>query len=182
MRKSYLLPQGSNLASVSQLFFQLGIDWHLLLSQAVNFLLLLVILRIVAYKPLLNLLHRRREKIEEGLVKAEEADKRLGEVEQIGKEKIKEAENLAIRILKKTENDARDLEAALIAEVKRKEAEELKNAGFALRAQEEASRRAMEQEAATLVRAAIVKTVGLSPDAINEALIAKAVKEARQSQ
>jgi F-type H+-transporting ATPase subunit b len=167
---------------MSQLFSQLGIDWHLLLSQAVNFLLLLIILRFVAYKPLLNLLHKRKEKIEEGLVKAEEADKRLGEVERIGKGKIKEAENTALQILKKTESDAKELEARLVAEAKRKEEAELKNAAFALRAQEEASRRAVEQEAAVFVRAAITKTVELSPDAIDEALIARAVKEARQNE
>lgn len=166
---------------MSQLFSQLGIDWHLLLSQAVNFLLLLVILRFVVYKPLLNLLHKRRERIEEGLTKADEADKRLGEVDRIGKEKIREAENAALQILKKTETDAKDLEAKLIAEAKRKEEAELKSAGFALRAQEEASRKAVEQEAAAFVRTAIAKTVELAPDAIDETLIAKAVREARQS-
>ena len=83
---------------MSQLFSQLGIDWHLLLSQAVNFLLLLAILRFVVYKPLLTLLHKRRERIEEGLTKADEADKRLGEVDRIGKEKIREAgESLIIK-------------------------------------------------------------------------------------
>ena len=84
--------------------------------------------------------------------------------------------------LKKTETDAKDLEIKLIAEAKRKEEAELRNAGFALRAQEEASRKAIEQEAAAFVRAAIAKTVELSPKAIDETLIAKAVKEARQGQ
>jgi F-type H+-transporting ATPase subunit b len=160
---------------MSQLFSQLGIDWHLLLSQAVNFLLLLIILRLVAYKPLLNLLHKRREKIEEGLVKAEEANKRLREVDQISKEKIKEAEGIALQMLKKTESDARELEIKLIAEAKRKEAIELKNAEAALRAQEEESRRTAEKEAVTLVRAAIVKTVELAPGAIDDALISRAI-------
>ncbi len=165
---------------MSQLFSQLGIDWHLLLSQAVNFLLLLVILRLIVYKPLLELLHKRREKIEEGLMKAEEADKRLQEVDEIGREKIKEAENSAIQILKKTESDAKELEAKLVAEAKKREITELKNAESALRAQEEASRRAMEKEAAALVRAALVKTVELSPNLIDDALIARAVQEAKQ--
>jgi F-type H+-transporting ATPase subunit b len=165
---------------MSQLFSQLGIDWHLLLSQAVNFLLLLVILRLVVYKPLLELLRKRREKIEGGLMKAEEADKRLQEVDQIGKEKIKEAENVALQILKKTEGDAKELEIKLIAEAKKKEAAELKNAESALRAQEEASRRVMEKEAAALVRAALVKTIELSPSAIDDALITRAVREAQQ--
>jgi F-type H+-transporting ATPase subunit b len=163
---------------MSQLFSQLGIDWRLLISQAVNFLLLLIILRILVYKPLLNLLRKRREKIEEGLAKADEADKRLLAVEEIGKEKIKDAEHAALQILKKTELDAKTLEEKLVAEAKRKEATELKNAAVALRVQEEASRRAMEKEAAALVKAALVKTVEISPSAIDDALVAKAVKEA----
>lgn len=166
---------------MSQLFSQLGIDWHLLLSQAVNFLILLVILRLVAYEPLLKILHKRRETIEEGLTKAKEADIRLHDVEEIGKGKIKEAEAQSLRILKKTESDAKALEAGLLAEAKKKEAEEFNNAAALLRAEEAASRREMEKEAAALVRAAIVKTVELSPSAIDEALIAKAVKAVNES-
>ncbi len=166
---------------MSQLFSQLGIDWHLLLSQAVNFLLLLVILRVVAYKPLLKLLHDRRAKIEEGLIKAKMADERLHEVDEIGKGKIKDAEAVAMGILKKTEGDAKALEAKLLAEANRKEAEAVKNTEAVLRAKEEESRRAMEKEAAILVRQAIVRTVELAPSAIDDALISKAVREAASS-
>jgi F-type H+-transporting ATPase subunit b len=165
---------------MSQLFSQLGIDWPLLLSQAVNFLILLVILRLVAYKPLLKLLHDRRAKIEEGLIKAKEADTRLQEIEEVGKGKIREAETQSLNILKKTESDARVLEERLLAEIKRKEAEESRNAEAARRAEEDASRRAMEKEAVALVRAAIVKTVEFSPDTIDDALIARAVQEAKK--
>jgi F-type H+-transporting ATPase subunit b len=166
---------------MSQLFSQLGIDWHLLLSQAVNFLLVLAVLWAVAYKPLLKLLHDRRRKIEEGLTKADEAEKRLHEVDEIGKGKIKEAEAASLAILKKTERDAKELEADLLAQAKRKEAAELANAAAARMAQEEAARRSMELEAAGLVRSAIAKTVELKPEAIDDALIARAVKEARMS-
>lgn len=162
---------------MSQLFSQLGIDWHLLLSQAVNFLLLLIVLRIFAYKPLLKLLHDRRARIEEGLAKADEADARLAEVEEIGKGKIKVAEAEAVGILKKTESQAKALEAKLLAEARRKEAEELANTQAILRAKEEESRRMVEKEAAVLVRRAIAKTVELSPEKIDEALIAQAVQE-----
>ena len=164
---------------MSQLFSQLGIDWRLLLSQAVNFLILLAVLWYVAYKPLLKLLHDRRSKIEEGIMKAQAADTRLQEVEEIGKGKIHEAEAKSLAILKKTENDARVLEEKLLAEAKRKEAEEIKNAEAARRAEEEAARRAMEKEAAALVRAALVKTVELSPNAIDDALIVRAIKESK---
>lgn len=160
---------------MQELFDQLGINWQLLLSQAVNFALLLIILRIFAYKPILKMLHDRREKIEQGLMKAEEAEKRLHEVDQIGKGKIKQAESEAFSILKKTETDAKTLEAKLLAEAKRKEDDAVKGAAARLRAQEDDSRRAMEKEAAALVRLAIVKTVELSPEKIDDALIAKAV-------
>lgn len=166
---------------MSQLFSQLGIDWRLLLSQAVNFFLLLVVLRLFVYQPLLKLLRDRRARIEEGLTKADEADRRLLEVDEIGKGKIKEAEAQALGILKKTESDAKALEMRMLAEAKRKEADELKAKEAMLRAAEEASRHETEQSAAALVRRAIVRTVELSPEKIDDALIAQAVKEAKQA-
>lgn len=166
---------------MQELLGQLGINWSLLISQAVNFVLLLIVLRIFVYKPVLKLLHDRRERIEGGLVKAEEADRRLHEVDIIGKEKIKHAENEAVGILKKTESDAKTLEEKLLAEAKRKEDEAMKGAAVRLRSQEEESRRAMEKEAAALVRLAITRTVELSPEKIDDALIAKAVSEATQA-
>ncbi len=165
---------------MSQLLGQLGIDWRLLLSQAVNFFLLLIVLRIFVYQPLMKLLRERRERIEEGLAKADEADRRLLEVGEIGKGKIKEAEAEALGILRRTEGEAKELEAKLMAEIKRKEAEELANAAAALRAKEEAARRETEREAAALVRRAIVRTVELAPEQVDDALIARAVKEMRQ--
>ena len=166
---------------MQQLFNQLGINWQLLLSQGVNFILLLIVLRIFVYKPLLKLLHDRREKIEGGLMKAEEAERRLHEVDQIGKGKIKEAEHEAIGILKRTEAEAKTLEEKLLAEAKRKEEEAVKTTATRLRSQEEESRRALDKEAAALVRLAIAKTVELSPEAIDDALISKAVAEAKRS-
>ncbi|HVO28427.1 MAG TPA: ATP synthase F0 subunit B [Candidatus Paceibacterota bacterium] len=165
---------------MSQLFSQLGIDWHLLLSQAVNFFLLLVILRFTVYRPLLKLLHDRREKIEQGLVKADEADRRLLEAEEISKDKIKAAEAEVMAILRKTEQEAKALEAKMLGEAKTKEADALKNAQALLRAQEEASRRMAEKEAADLVRRAIMRTVELAPEAIDGALVARAVEEAKK--
>jgi F-type H+-transporting ATPase subunit b len=166
---------------MQQLLSQLGINGGLLLSQAVNFVLLLIVLRVFVYKPLLTLLHDRRERIEGGLVKAEEADRRLHEVDEINVGKIKATEAEAMGIIKKTELDAKTLETKLLAEAKRHEEEAVASAAVRLRSQEEESRRAMEKEAAGLVRAAIVKTVELAPDKIDDALIAKAVREAKQT-
>lgn len=51
---------------------QLGINVQGLLAQIVNFGILLVLLRMLLYKPVLNMLHQRSEKIREGLERAEE--------------------------------------------------------------------------------------------------------------
>lgn len=170
----------SHYTFMAELFHQLGVDWHLLLSQAVNFFLVFLVLRFFVYKPLLTLLHERKRKIEEGLVKAEEAGKRLKEVEEIGKGKIRAAEESAMLMMKKKEAEVGEMEVALIAEAKRKETEALKNTEALLRAKEEESRRATEKEAAALVRRAIVRTVELSPEKIDDALIAKAIREVIQ--
>jgi len=164
---------------MQQFLSQLGIDWRLLVSQAVVFFLLLVILRLFVYKPLLKLMRDRQNKIDEGLTKAKVADERLHEIDEIGKEKIKGAEMQALKIIQKTEDNAKTLEIELLAEAKRKEAEAIKETEATLKAKEIESRKTMEKEAVSLVRLAIAKTVQLSPEQIDDALIAQAVKEAK---
>lgn len=156
---------------------QLGIDWHLLLSQAVNFFLLLVILRLFVYKPLLKTMKERRSKIEEGLVKSEEASRRLDEINAIGKGKIREAEEEALRIIRKTEKDAKEFEAGLLVQAKEKEAALLKNADLLAKARQEEAYEAARRGATAFIKNALIKTVELSPDQVDEALIKRAVDE-----
>lgn len=162
---------------MSQLLSQLGIDWRLLIAQAVNFFLLLVILRLFVYKPLIGMMHERRKKIEEGIAKAEEADERLKEVNHIGIEKIKEAEATAMGILKKTELDAKALEASLLAKAKERESAAMASAEERIRGRETDADRAMTAEAAMLIKSAVARLVELSPEKIDDALVARAVKE-----
>ncbi len=166
---------------MQQLLSQLGIDWRLLISQAVDFSLILFVLWFFLYKPLLKLLKDRKERIEEGLMKAKMADERLHEIDIVRKEKIKEAEAQALEILRKTERDAKILEEKLLAKAKEKEAAELKDFSGILLAKEEASRRALDEESKKLIKTAIAKTVALSPELIDNALIEKAIKEAKQT-
>lgn len=161
----------------NELLFQLGINWKLFLSQAVNFFILLLVLTFFVYKPLIKVIKERNQKIKTGLEKAEEADVRLKEIDVIRKGKIKEAEQQSIEIIKTTEEKAKilDKENQQKAEKKQKEAMDLIKQN-ALKAQEEANKEVLSK-AAELVKKAIIKTVELKPDAIDEALIKKAVKE-----
>jgi len=162
---------------MQQLFSQLGIDWSLLISQAVNFAALLIVLWYFLYKPMLKLLRDRRQKIEEGITKAKMADVRLLEANEKSKEKIKEAETQALGILRKTESDAKVVEEKLLQKAKDKEAAALRDTDALLRAREDEYRREVLRGAKELVKTALVRTVELDPKSIDDALIARAIKE-----
>lgn len=62
---------------MSELFAAFGVDWKLLLIQAVNFGLLLSVLTYFLYKPVLRIIDERQRKIAEGVKTAEEAQRKL---------------------------------------------------------------------------------------------------------
>jgi F-type H+-transporting ATPase subunit b len=162
---------------MNALFDQLGIDWKLFLSQMVNFFILLAVLWAFVYKPLLKVIKERNKKIKEGLDKAEEADVRLKNIDNIGKEKIKEAEQKGIEIIKNTEQKAKALDMELQKKNEEKQAQLQKETAEQLKKQLEDNKKVVLAQAAELVKKAIIKTVELNPDAIDEKLIKKAVSE-----
>lgn len=154
---------------------QLGVDWKLLLSQAVNFFILLVVLRQFVYKPLLAVMKKRNERIQEGLDKAEEADARLKEVDVIAASHLKKADQEAVAIIEATQDRAKKLEESLVKKAEEKQITLMAKAQSQYEKQQEESRNKVLQEASALVKRLIVKTVELKPEAIDEALIEKAV-------
>lgn len=163
---------------MGELLQKLGVDKWLLLSQAVNFLVLLWVMKKFAYGPLVEIMNKRRERIEEGLMKAEEADTRLREAEDTAQMKRKEAEDEAMAILRATEEKAKKTETHLLDEARKKEAALLANAELAAKAKGDEAAAKVRAEAAILVKQALVKTVGLAPNAVDEALIHQAVEAA----
>ena len=161
----------------NQLLLQLGINWKLFLSQAVNFFVLLTVLTFFVYKPVMKIIKERSRKIKEGLDKAEEADVRLKEVDVIGKGKMKEAELQSINIIKDTEKKAKAIEHELQKKNEEKQLQMQKDAEVQLKKQLEENKNVVLAQAAELVKKTIIKTVGLKPDAIDDTLIKKAVAE-----
>ena len=60
-----------------EIFAKLGIDWKLLIAQAINFAVLFWVLRRYAYKTMLDFLEKRTVRIEKGLQDAEAAQAKL---------------------------------------------------------------------------------------------------------
>lgn len=61
---------------------QLGISGTLLLSQIVNFLLIMIILRLFLYGPVLNMLDKRKERIANSMKDAERASSAAAEAQK----------------------------------------------------------------------------------------------------
>lgn len=164
---------------MEELFLQLGVNWRLLLSQGVNFLILLLALIFLVYKPLLKTMEERRRRIESGLMNADEAERKLKEIKSVESEHIAKAEKSALGVIKKAEDDARVSAKTIIAVA------EARATGFLDEAREVVSKKRTEEliklggEATALIKEAIAVAVRLDPKLIDERLIresAKAIK------
>ncbi len=155
----------------------LGLDWKLFLAQAVNFFIVLVVLRLTVYKPFLHFLAKRRRGIEEGIAKTEEAKRRLEEITELKKEKMKEAEREVATILNRSELRAKEEAQKIMEAAARKETEMMKTAREEIEAQKAAERKRLHEESVALVKNILVKVVDMDPKNIDDALIEKAAKE-----
>lgn len=98
----------------------LGIDWKLFLAQAVNFLILLFVLRRYAYKPMLEFLENRSERIEKGLKDAEAATVKLSEMEEKEKQVLGAARTEAHALVTAAEESAKKRDQERMAETEEK--------------------------------------------------------------
>src|SRR5205085_1229241 len=59
-----------------------GFDWKIFFSQVISFVIVALVLRRFAYKPILAVLEERRQRIAEGLMNSEKIKQQLAEAEQ----------------------------------------------------------------------------------------------------
>ncbi len=99
-----------------------------LIAQILNFLILVVILRLVAYKPVARMLQQRSDKIQGDLDKAE-SDRKEAEATLVQyKQKLSDANVKAQEIIDKAEKVARDERDAAVEATKREIEQMKKNA------------------------------------------------------
>ncbi|GAB4532063.1 MAG: hypothetical protein Kow0063_12100 [Anaerolineae bacterium] len=104
----------------------LGIDPALLVAYIINFVILLVLLRLFLYRPVLKMLGERRQKIQESLEQADkvrqEAEVQRAEFQRELEEARKASQEVAARIAQETEK----MREAILADA-RKEAEQIRD-------------------------------------------------------
>ena len=159
---------------MQELVSQLGLDWKLLLSQGVNFLILLTVLTFLVYKPLSRLMEERRKKIEFGLAGAEEAEKRLKEIDKVKEEKLAQADKNALKVIGEAEKRGQKRFDEILKNAESKADEVMVEAIRVAehKKQEELSR--LTEKAGALIKEAIIKTVELDPKHVDEKLISQA--------
>lgn len=91
---------------MGEVFGQLGISGPLLLAQIVNFVIIMVLLRMFLYEPVLNMLEKRRERVEQGMREADQASRAAGEAEKERQAILDEARREAQEVRAQATRDA----------------------------------------------------------------------------
>jgi F-type H+-transporting ATPase subunit b len=101
---------------MQELFEAFGVDWKLLLAQAVNFGIVLVALRYFLYKPVLSMLAKRQEVVAKGVEDAKSAGEKLATADSEAQKKVSSAEESAQEIVSRARESASEEKARLLKE------------------------------------------------------------------
>lgn len=96
------------------LIHALGINGRILLAQFFNFSLLVFVLWRFAYKPILNILEERRQKIYKGLDDAADAAEALKSAEREGKEIMVQARQEAVKVMEDAQVQAQKRQTDIV--------------------------------------------------------------------
>ena len=138
---------------MSELFAAFGVNWKLLLVQAINFGLLLSLLTYFLYKPILRIIDERQRKIAEGVETAEAADQKLADAKVESEELVGSAAREAEALVASARSRADERGAEIVKAAEARAAATTKEA--AERA-EEAKRQVMKESEREIARAAML--------------------------
>lgn len=156
----------------------ISIDPAIVGFQALNFLILLVILRAILYKPLLNMLQTREKKIKEGVENAEQAALLLKKSESEREQIVKTARVESQAMVEAARTSGEKVRAELLAKAQ-EEAQHTITAGKnALETEKSKAFSEIKAAAADLILQATEKLMNEKMDAAKDG---KLVKEALES-
>lgn len=88
---------------------KLGIQPFYLIAQIANFLILFIILKKILYGPILKVLDKRKEKIQEGLDKAKKIDEEMQKLEEKKLQELEQAKKEAQKIIEDGKKEAQKI-------------------------------------------------------------------------
>ncbi|MDE2839058.1 MAG: F0F1 ATP synthase subunit B [Chloroflexota bacterium] len=157
---------------------ELGINPFYLAFQIINFLLLVFLLHRLLYRPVLNMLDQRKERIREGQEAAERAQSEAEELRQEYERQLEESRAHARKIIEDATAAAARLREESVANAQQEAQRILERGQEELRAEVQHARRELRQEVATLSVAVAGKLIQESLDSEkNRELAARLVSD-----
>lgn len=130
---------------------QLGINPTILITQVINFLILLFLLGKFAYKPILRLMEERRKRIEKGLELTKTMEQERAKLDEKVQKVLDRAQERAEKVLSRAKGEG-EKEREKIVEEARGEAKKVIEEGLKiLQARQEETEEKMRKELADLV-------------------------------
>ena len=102
-----------------ELLAKLGVDGKLLIAQIVNFTILVAILSYFVYRPLLDLLDARRDRIAKAMENAKRVEEQTRELEQFRLEQLKKVDQEIGAMLERGKHAAEAVREKILEEAKR---------------------------------------------------------------
>lgn len=158
-----------------ELINALGLNVKILLAQLVNFAVILFVLYKFAYNPILKMLDERRDKIEEGIKNAEDAEAKLAKIEMQQKEALADARKEAQKIIAAAEDVAKKNKEDILNEAKKQSQEILAKAEKNIEQEKNKMMEDAKKELSELVSLATEKVVGEKVDAAKDKEIINSV-------
>lgn len=156
----------------------LGIDWKLLLAQMVNFALLLFILRRFVYRPVLDVLQKRKQKIEEGIQFAKDAEFELKRTQELREEILEGAKRDGVNIVTEAEEKANHKKEEILQEALQKTEAAIVEAKRVIQEEKVKMTDSLEKETEELILAGVTKVLGrMSPGTRDRVFVEEALRE-----
>lgn len=134
-------------------------DVKLILAQIINFGLLLWLLTKYLYKPIIEVLEKRRAEIEAGLQKSQELEEKLRDFEKEREKQLQEVRSEAQRLIKKARDDAEEIKKKILVEARHDASQQVQKATELARSREAKIFQDLQQEMVDLVIKASEKVI-----------------------
>lgn len=143
---------------------ELGFNVPVLIAQMVNFFILLVVLRIFLYKPILNMLDRRSQRIREGIDAAEQSKEQATQAEEEVARQLDEARRQGQTLVGQAQEAATRIQEEARSQARRDSETQLERARSEIQLERDQAIAELRKEFADLTVSAAEKVIGQSLD------------------
>ena len=143
---------------------ELGFNVPVLIAQMVNFFILLVVLRIFLYKPILNMLDRRSQRIREGMEAAEQSKEQATQAEEEVARQLDEARRQGQTLVGQAQEAATRIQEEARSQARRDSEIQLERARSEIQLERDQAIAELRKEFADLTVSAAEKVIGQSLD------------------